>query len=324
MCFFREFDIMNDMSVKPSSLIDPQSTNKSSAATATAVAGLASSFKDLVARVGLHLDNGLNDISGKSGITAVGDNVDNFRPGDRVFGLLTGGGYAEQVAVPATHLLPLPDERDFAWGAAIAEVFLTSFTNLFIEAGLQEGETVLIHGGASGVGTAAIQLCREAGCKVLITAGTNAKIARCRELGADLAINYKEQDFAEAVLAHADGVDVILDIAGADYLARNIRLLKLRGRLVVIALLTGADAQIDLQPMMVKRLRLIGSGLRSRSDGEKTAIIAAFKKRFWPMLVDGTMQTVVEEILPIERAADAQAILAKNRNIGKVILQVRP
>ena len=109
-------------------------------------------------------------------ITAVGDDVENFRPGDRVFGLLTGGGYAEQVAVPATHLLPLPDERDFAWGAAIAEVFLTSFTNLFIEAGLQEGETVLIHGGASGVGTAAIQLCREAGCKVLITAGTNAKI----------------------------------------------------------------------------------------------------------------------------------------------------
>ncbi len=262
------------------------------------------------------------EMSGK--ITAVGDDVDNFRPGDRVFGLLTGGGYAEQVAVPATHLLPLPDERDFAWGAAIAEVFLTSFTNLFIEAGLQEGETVLIHGGASGVGTAAIQLCREAGCKVLITAGTNAKIARCRELGADLAINYKEQDFAEAVLAHADGVDVILDIAGADYLARNIRLLKLRGRLVVIALLTGANAQIDLQPMMVKRLRLIGSVLRSRSDGEKTAIIAAFKKRFWPMLVDGTMQTVVEEILPIEHAADAQAILAKNRNIGKVILQVRP
>ena len=257
-------------------------------------------------------------------IAAVGDEVEGFSPGDRVLGLLSGGGYAEQVAVPATHLLPLPDDRDFVWGAAIAEVFLTAFANLFIEADLQEGETALIHGGASGVGTAAIQLCRQAGCKVIVTAGTDAKVARCRELGADLAINYKEQDFAEAVLAYTDGVDVVLDIAGADYLTRNIQLLKLRGRIVIIAVLTGAEAQINLLQMQVKRLRLIGSVLRSRSDEEKNAIIDAFKQRFWPMLIDGRMQTVIEEVLPVERAADAQAILAENRNIGKVILQVRP
>jgi NADPH:quinone reductase-like Zn-dependent oxidoreductase len=159
---------------------------------------------------------------------------------------------------------------------------------------------------------------------VIATAGTDAKVARCLELGATFAVNYKQQDFAEAVLAHTDGVDVVLDIAGADYLARNMQLLKLRGRLVVIAVLTGAEAQINLLQMQVKRLRLIGSVLRSRSDEEKNDIIAAFKQRFWPMLVDGRIQTVIEEVLPIERAADAQAILGENRNIGKVILQVRP
>lgn len=257
-------------------------------------------------------------------IAAVGDAVADFKPGDRVLGLLTGGGYAEQVAVPATHLLPLPDEHNFVWGAAIAEVFLTAFANLFIEGNLQTGETALIHGGASGVGTAAIQLCRQAGCKVMVTAGTDAKVARCLELGAELAVNYKEQDFAAAILAHTDGVDVILDIAGADYLERNIQLLKLRGRLVVIAVLTGAETQINLLQMQIKRLRLIGSVLRSRSDEEKTVIIAAFKERFWPQLIDGRIEPIIEAVLPIERAADAQAILSENRNIGKVILQVRP
>ena len=257
-------------------------------------------------------------------IASVGNEVVGFSPGDRVLGLLSGGGYAEEVAVPAAHLLPLPDDRDFIWGAAIAEVFLTAFVNLFLEAGLKKGETVLIHGGASGVGTAAIQLCRQAGARVLITAGTDAKVERCLELGAEFGVNYKERDFADAILAHTDGVDVVLDIAGADYLARNIEVLKLRGRLVIIAVLTGAETQINLLQLQVKRLRLIGSVLRTRSDEEKTAIVDAFKERFWPMLVDDHIQTVIEEVLPIERAADAQGILSANRNIGKVVLQVRP
>ena len=257
-------------------------------------------------------------------VAAVGETVTQWQPGDRVLGLLSGGGYAERVAVPATHLLPLPAERDFIWGAAICEVFLTAFVNLFREAGLRAGETALIHGGGSGVGTAAVQLCREAEAKVIVTAGTDDKVACCLALGAEFGVNYKERDFAEAILAHTDGVDVILDIAGADYLARNVRLLKSGGRLVIIAVLTGAEAQIDLLELQRKRLRLIGSVLRSRSDEEKTAIIAAFKERFWPLLVDGRMSAVIEDVLPIERVADAQDILRQNRNIGKVVLQVRP
>ena len=257
-------------------------------------------------------------------VAATGETVTQWQPGDRVLGLLSGGGYAERVAVPATHLLPLPAERDFIWGAAICEVFLTAFVNLFREAGLCAGETALIHGGGSGVGTAAVQLCREADAKVIVTAGTDAKVACCLALGAEFGVNYKERDFAEAILSHTDGVDVILDIAGADYLASNVRLLKSGGRLVIIAVLTGAEAQIDLLELQKKRLRLIGSVLRSRSDEEKTAIIAAFKERFWPLLIDGRMRAVIEDVLPIERAAEAQDILRQNRNIGKVVLQVRP
>ena len=257
-------------------------------------------------------------------VAATGAAVTQWRPGDRVLGLLSGGGYAERVAVPATHLLPLPGDRDFTWGAAICEVFLTAFVNLFCEAGLCAGETALIHGGGSGVGTAAVQLCRQAAAKAIVTAGTDAKVARCLALGAEFGVNYKERDFAEAILAHTDGVDVILDLAGASYLERNVRLLKSGGRLVVIAVLTGAEAQIDLLELQRKRLRLIGSVLRSRSDAEKTAIVAAFKERFWPLLIDGRVRPVIEEVLPIERAAQAQAILRQNRNIGKVVLQVRP
>lgn len=257
-------------------------------------------------------------------VAATGAAVTQWRPGDRVLGLLSGGGYAERVAVPATHLLPLPGDRDFTWGAAICEVFLTAFVNLFCEAGLRTGETALIHGGGSGVGTAAVQLCRQAAAKAIVTAGTDAKVARCLALGAEFGVNYKERDFAEAILAHTDGVDVILDLAGASYLERNVRLLKSGGRLVVIAVLTGAEAQIDLLELQRKRLRLIGSVLRSRSDAEKTAIVAAFKERFWPLLIDGRVRPVIEEVLPIERAAQAQDILRQNRNIGKVVLQVRP
>lgn len=257
-------------------------------------------------------------------VASTGAAVTQWRPGDRVLGLLSGGGYAERVAVSATHLLPLPDDRDFTWGAAICEVFLTAFVNLFCEAGLRAGETALIHGGGSGVGTAAVQLCRQAAAKAIVTAGTDAKVARCLALGAEFGVNYKERDFAEAILAHTDGVDVILDMAGASYLERNVRLLKSGGRLVVIAVLTGAEAQIDLLELQRKRLRLIGSVLRSRSDAEKTAIVAAFKERFWPLLIDGRVRPVIEEVLPIERAAQAQAILRQNRNIGKVVLQVRP
>jgi putative PIG3 family NAD(P)H quinone oxidoreductase len=256
-------------------------------------------------------------------IAEVGEQVGEWKPGDRVCGLLGGGGYAAQVAVHHQHLLPLPEDRDFTWGAAIPEVFLTAFVNLFMEAQLQKDESLLIHGGASGVGTAAIQLAHQAGCRVLVTAGTQEKVRRCLELGAEVALNYKELDFAQAILERLDGIDVILDIAGAGYLERNLRLLRSKGRLVFIALLTGHQAQVDLRQVMGKRLRLIGSVLRSRSIEEKSEIIHAFKKRFWHMLLDGRVRPVIHAVLPIERAEEAHQLLRENRNIGKVVLTIR-
>jgi putative PIG3 family NAD(P)H quinone oxidoreductase len=256
-------------------------------------------------------------------IRAVGNEVKDWSVGDRVLALLSGGGYAEQVALPASHLIPLPADWDFVKGAAVPEVFLTAFVNLFFEAQLAPQETALIHGGASGVGTAAIQLARAAGARVLATAGTAAKIERCRQLGAELAVNYRERDFADAILEHCDGADVILDINAADYLERNLRLLKYKGRLVFIALLSGSRAEIDLGQVLSKRLRLVGSTLRGRPDREKSDIIRAFCERFWPLLVKGEIEPVIEAIFPIERAEEAQQMLAENRNIGKVILKVR-
>ena len=256
-------------------------------------------------------------------IAEVGDQVGEWQPGDRVCALLAGGGYAEQVVVPHQLLMRIPEEWDFIRAGAVPEVFYTAFVNLFMEAALQQGETLLVHGGASGVGTAAIQLAREAGCRVLVTAGTRAKLDRCLELGAEFGVNYKARDFAEAILEHTDGVDVVLDIAGGEYLERNLRLLKPKGRLVLIALLTGSWGQIDLGMMQSKRLHLIGSVLRSRSLKEKTQIAREFKMRFWPLLVEGRIEPVIDAVLPIAEAEKAHEILAHNRNIGKVVLKVR-
>ena len=258
-------------------------------------------------------------------IAGVGANVTDWQIGDRVCALLPGGGYAEQVNVPQQMLIPIPDNWSYEQGAAIPEVFLTAFVNLFIEAGLQEGETVLIHGGASGVGTAGIQLAREAGCRVFTTAGTEEKVIRCADLGAELAINYKQEDFAERIEAHTngEGVDVILDMVGAAYLERNLRLLKLRGRLVFISMLSGAKTEINLGALMGRRLRLIGSVLRSRSLAEKVEIKERFLQRFWPLLLDGTIQPIIDSVYPIEQADEAHRNMAENKNIGKIILQVR-
>ena len=253
----------------------------------------------------------------------IGAQVDQWRPGDRVCALLAGGGYAEQVAVPAPLLRRIPDHWDFVKAGAVPEVFYTAFVNIFMEAGLQAGERLLVHGGASGVGTAAIQLARAADCPVLVTASTPAKLEACLALGADAAINYKKEDFVEAVKAHCSGVDVILDISGGAYLQRNLSLLKLKGRLVLIALLGGAESPIDLGLILRQRLRLIGSVLRSRSLAEKVAIADQFEQRFWPLLVDGRIEPIIDTVLPIDQAAQAQAILEGNQNIGKVVLSIR-
>jgi putative PIG3 family NAD(P)H quinone oxidoreductase len=258
-------------------------------------------------------------------ITALGANVRGWQVGDRVCALLGGGGYAELVAVPQQMLMPVPDGWSFAEAAALPEVYLTAFVNLFIEAALQPGETVLVHGGASGVGTAAIQLLRHAGHPVIVTAGSDEKTTRCVALGADLAINYRDEDFVGVVkrLTEDQGVDVILDMVGADYLERNLDLLKLRGRLVCIATLSGSQAMLDIGRLMRKRLRLIGSVLRSRSLAEKVQIKEQFRTRFWPVVEAGAIRPVIDSVFPIEQAETAQAHMAANANIGKIVLQVR-
>lgn len=257
-------------------------------------------------------------------ITDVDPGILGWKTGDRVCALLSGGGYAEKVAVPASILMRIPDGWSITNAAAVPEVFYTAFVNLFMEAGLDEGETVLIHGGASGVGTAAIQLAREAGCRIFVTAGSEAKLERCRALGAEFGVNYKEKDFVRTILDHCDvGVDVVLDIAGGGYLASNIEVLKTGGRLVVISLLTGARGEIDLGTVMKKRIRIIGSVLRSRSLDEKTTIARRFTERFWGDLVDGKIIPIIDTVMPITEAEVAHQMLAENRNIGKVVLTVR-
>jgi putative PIG3 family NAD(P)H quinone oxidoreductase len=250
--------------------------------------------------------------------------------GDRVCALLPGGGYAEQVAVPQAMLMPIPTGWDFNTAAGLPEVYLTAFVNLYMEASLQPGETVLVHGGASGVGTAAIQLLQASGNPVIVTAGSDDKCAACADLGADLAINYRTEDFVERVRTFTNsqgssgqGVDVIMDMVGADYLAKNLSLLKLKGRLVFISTLSGTKTEIDLRHLMGKRLRLIGSVLRSRALAEKVAIKETFMAKFWPLVEAGTIKPVIDTIYPIAQANVAQQQMAENRNIGKIILQVR-
>ena len=259
-------------------------------------------------------------------IEAIGENVTDWAVGDRVCALLPGGGYAEKTAVPAPMLLRLPDEWSFAWGAAVPEVWLTAFVNLFLEGDLQERETVLIHAGGSGVGTAAIQLAHAVGATVFITAGTPAKLKKGRDLGADLTINYKEQDFYEAIMAATDeqGVDLILDPVGANYLAQNVALLRPFGRLVLIGLLSGSRAELELSHLLRKRLRLIGSTLRTRPPAEKISITREFEARFWPMLLSGQLKPVIDTTFPLPEAQAAHEYVRQNKNTGKVILTLDP
>ena len=247
-----------------------------------------------------------------------------FGTGDRVCALLPGGGYAEQVTVPAGMLLRLPAEWSFAQGAAVPEVWYTAYINLFDEGALKAGETALIHAGASGVGTAAIQLAVDAGARALATAGSAEKVARCRELGAELAVNYKESDFVAEVMTatNGEGVDVILDPVGGGYLARNIALLKPFGRLVNIANLGGSKGELDMGRVLGRRLRIIGSTLRGRPVAEKIAITRQFEAAVWPKLADGRLRPIIDRVFPIAEAGAAHAYVLENRNIGKVILEL--
>jgi putative PIG3 family NAD(P)H quinone oxidoreductase len=257
-------------------------------------------------------------------IVEKGANVKNWQIGHRVFCLLGGGGYAEYVTAHQDMLMPIPGHLSFEQAAAIPEVFYTAFVNLFLEGDLKEGENLLIHAGASGVGTAAIQLARQAGAKIFITAGSGEKIQRCLELGAQFGINYKTEDFAGRIneLTQQQGVDVILDCVGGEYLRQNLSLLRLKGRLVLIGLLDGSKAEIDLALVLRKRLRLIGSVLRSRTLAEKIAITAAFKERVLPIFAAQQIHPVIDSVYPLAEAAKAHEYVAGNKNVGKVVLRV--
>ncbi len=263
------------------------------------------------------------DMAGR--IAAVGPDVRGWQSGDAACALLGGGGYAEKAAVPAEMLMRVPEGWSFEQAAALPEAYLTAFLNVFLEAGFQAGETVLVHGGASGVGTAAIQLVKHSGGRVVATAGSATKVARCRELGADLAIDYKAGDWAAHVRDYTDGggVDIVLDMVGAPYLERNIAALKVKGRLVLISTLGGSKGEIDLRGLMGKRARIIGSVLRARPQAEKAEITRRFVERFWPALDSGEIQPVIDRVYPVQEAASAQQRMAENQNIGKIVLKVR-
>lgn len=259
-------------------------------------------------------------------IAAIGQGVTDWVVGERVCALLPGGGYAAQVAVPAGMLMRLPDDWTFTQGAAIPEVWLTAYVNLFIEGQLLSGERALIHAGGSGVGTAAIQLVRAVGATAYATAGAEFKLEKCRELGAALAVNYKQMDWLPAIMAatNGEGVDVILDPVGANYLHRDLQALRENGRLVHIGLLSGRQAELDLGLVMGKSLRLIGSRLRPRPVAEKIAITTQFQERFWPLLANGTLQPIIDRVFPITDAGAAHEYVRQDQNLGKVILEISP
>jgi putative PIG3 family NAD(P)H quinone oxidoreductase len=257
-------------------------------------------------------------------VEAVEAAVKGIAPGDRVFGLVGSGGYAEKAVIDARMAMPIPAGWSFAQAAAVPEVFFTAQETLFTLAGLQEGETVLIHAAASGVGTAGIQMAREIGARILITAGSAEKIQRCVELGATAGCNYKEQDFAEWVkeVTNGQGVEAIEDFIGAAYWDRNLLSLKTGGRLVLVGLMGGVKVEANLGLLMTKRLQIFGSVLRSRSLADKIAITQRFRTKWLPLLAAGRIKPIIDRVFPFARAADAHRYMEENRNFGKIILEV--
>lgn len=254
-------------------------------------------------------------------VDEVGPDVDWPKPGDEVCALLSGGGYAEYAVFPARHALPIPNGLSLLEAAAIPEVFTTAWVNLRREGELQDGEKVLIHAAASGVGTAALQLCMIWGNPTFATVGSATKEERCRGLGADATANRKDGPWLGKVRAWGNA-DVILDPVGASYLESNIHALRERGRLVSIGLMGGREGTLPLGPLLAKRLTIRGSVLRSRSDEEKAEILAAVREDVWPLLNLGSVRPIIAEVLDIERAQEAHELVARDANVGKVVLRV--
>lgn len=283
---------------------------------------------DIMQRQGLYPPPpGASDIPGlevAGTIAGLGDEARHLQLGDRVCALVTGGGYAQYCAAAAELCLPIPKGITAIQAAGLPETFFTVWSNLFDRAGLQSGETLLVHGGGSGIGVTAIQMAKAFGVCVFVTAGSSRKCAFCRELGADAAINYREQDFVEEVsaLTSGKGVDVILDMIGGDYFPRNLKSMAFDARLVQIAIQGGPKAEINLLQVFLKRLTITGSTLRARDNAFKAAIAGKLREHVWPLLESGDIHPVIDTVLPLVEAAGAHALMESSRHIGKIILTV--
>ncbi|MFF2651383.1 NAD(P)H-quinone oxidoreductase [Streptomyces sp. NPDC058045] len=255
-------------------------------------------------------------------IAALGAGVSGWTVGDEVCALLSGGGYAEKVAVPAGQLLPVPDGVDLAQAASLPEVTCTVWSNVFMVAHLRPGETLLVHGGASGIGTMAIQLAKVVGARVAVTAGSEEKLERCAELGADILINYRDADFVTEIkeATGGAGADVILDIMGAKYLERNVKALAVNGRLAVIGLQGGVKGELNLGLLLSKRAAVTATSLRGRPDSEKAAIVAAVREHVWPLVASGQVRPIVDRTLPMSEAPAAHRVIEESSHVGKILL----
>lgn len=292
------------------------------------VAAAAVNRADLLQRQGMYPPPpGASEILGlecAGEVIEVAGDVSGYKIGDRVMALLAGGGYAEQVVVSAGSVMRVPERFSLQEAAAFPEVFLTVFLNVFQLAKLSDGGSALVHGGGSGIGTAFIQLVKAAGATCVVTAGSDEKCARCLELGADVAVNYRTGDFVSAAreATGGEGVEVILDSIGAPYLEQNLESLAVGGRLVLIGLMGGARAEIPLGAVLMKRLQILGSTLRARPEAEKASIVEGLMERFSGLLEDGTIAPVVDRVIPIEQVADAHRIMKASEHFGKIVLSV--
>ena len=280
---------------------------------------------DALQRAGMYAPpKGASDLPGlecSGEVSAVGSQVTDLKVGDAVCALLPGGGYAEYVATPAAHCLPVPDCMDMKQAACLPETYFTVWSNVFMRGGLQAGERFFVHGGSSGIGTTAIQLAHVLGARVFVTAGSEDKLQACRKLGAEIAINYKQADFVEVVKAEG-GADLILDMVGGSYMQRNINALADDGRLVQIAFLQGMKAELNMVQMMTRRLTLTGSTLRPQSDLAKARIADQLRAKVWPLLAAGRVGPVMDLEFALEDAAKAHARMEAGDHIGKIVLKV--
>jgi NADPH2:quinone reductase len=261
------------------------------------------------------------EVSGR--VAALGPNVSQWRVGDQVGALVHGGGYAQFCVACASHALPVPNGLSLEQAAAFPENWFTVWANLIDRAGLQRAERLLVHGGSSGIGLAAVQLARHVGAEVLITAGSEQKCEACRSFGAALAVNYRTEDFVARVRDYTGGkgVDVVLDMVGGDYIPKNLGLLRDSGRLVFVAFLHGSRVEVDFTPIMLKRLRVTGSTLRPRTVAEKAAICAALRREIWPDYTAGKLRSHIHASFPLERVAEAHRLMESSQHIGKIVLQ---